>query len=611
MASIAQKHKVLTREFLETIPHVPGVYLMEDREKKIIYVGKARDLRKRLASYARFQGAEHSKTAAMVSRIASIETILTRTEKEALILESSLIKKHKPKYNVILRDDKSYPYIKVTVNETWPRVLMTRRKAKDGARYFGPYSSVGAMWATLKLIGDMFPLRRCKGRELRPRSRPCLNYQMKGCLAPCAGKADPNVYQGMVKDVLALLEGRNRELSTRIEEKMNRAVTELRFEDAAIYRDQLQALAATLEKQVVAGSRFGEMDVFGFARTGPSVAATILSVRHGAVLGHRSYFLAEPLGEDDEVLAEIIKRYYGESEDIPRELVVPFLPEDHELLADWLADCRQTRVAVRAPRRGDLLRLLEMARANADQVFADREKQERTWEVLARSLMKVLVLGRRPERIECLDISNLGGGEAVGSLVCFEKGLKSAGRYRHYRIRTVSGPDDYKMMAEVLERRLARGLEEDDLPDLLLLDGGKGQLAVGVKVAAELGISDRLEFAAIAKEKKEEGEKLFRPGRKNPILLDRHSRLLLFLMKVRDESHRYGITFHRRLRRKKALASELDDIPGVGPDRKKMLLKSLGSLARVKGASVEELLRVPGIGPELARTIHNRLRGGE
>jgi len=608
MSQTRQDHHILNQDFLKTIPNSPGVYLMINKAGKVIYAGKALDLRKRLASYARFQGAVHSKTGVMVSRIARVETILTRTEKEALILEASLIKQHRPKYNVILRDDKNYPLIKVTVGEAWPRVIMTRRRIKDKSRYFGPFSSAAAMWSTIRLLQSLFPLRRCKGAEVEKRSRPCLNFQMKKCPAPCMGKVDAGLYQEMVRDVLMILEGRNRELAHKLKERMSLAVSRLRFEEAAFYRDQLRALEETLEKQIVAGAGALELDVFGFVRQGPSVAISIITVRHGRVLGQQVFFLAEPVGEDDEVLAESVKRYYEETDFIPREILFPMLPDDHQLLGEWLSELKKQQVVFKVPVRGDKTRLIDMAQANAKQVFAEKDAKEKSWDVLASSLVKTLHLRRRPDRIECLDISNISGQQAVGALVCFEKGEKSGKRYRHFKIRTVPGPDDYRMMAEVLERRLKRGIDEDDLPDLLMVDGGKGQLHVAVNMVRRFALDDRIELLGIAKEKGQEGEKLYRPGRKNPILLPRHSPLLLFLMRIRDESHRYGITFHRRLRHKSAFSSELDNICGVGPARKKKLLSCFGSLAKLKNASIAELAAVSGIGHDLARSIHDFFR---
>lgn len=605
MSENNEQHKILNSRFLRAIPHSPGVYLMKNKAGKVIYVGKARDLRKRLASYARFQGVEHGKTAVLVSRIAGLETILTLSEKEALILEASLIKKHRPKYNVILRDDKNYPFIKVTVNETWPRLVMTRRRSRDKARYFGPFSSIGAMWATIRLLHSLFPLRRCKGSEVGMRSRPCLNYQMKNCLGPCVGKADPELYRDMVRDVIMVLEGKNRELTHKLKEKMNDAVVSLRFEDAAMYRDQLAALAETLEKQIVDAESGLELDVFGYERKGASVAVAILSVRQGRVLGRQAFYLAEPVGEEREVLAEIIRRYYMEVDFIARELLFPFLPEDRDLLGEWLSERRNGPVHLRVPQRGDKLRLVEMARANAAQIFSERDKKEKTWTALADQLVKGLHLNRSPERIECLDISNISGKQAVGSLVSFHQGEKYGAGYRRYRIQSGDEPDDYRMMAEVIGRRLEKGLAEDSLPDLFMVDGGKGQLNIAVNLVKNYGLDDRIELVGIAKDKDGEGEKLYRPGRKNAIMLPRHAPLLLFLMRIRDEAHRFGITFHRQLRHKESFTSAIDAVPGIGPATKKKLLTTFGSLAGVKKASVEELAQVPGVGPALARAIYD------
>ena len=605
------EHQVIDTQFLKTVSEQPGVYLMISRQDKVLYVGKARNIRKRLASYGRWGGADHSKTSVLLKQLAHIETIITRTEKEALILEATLIKKHRPKYNVILRDDKNYPYIKITVEEEWPRLLMTRRKINDGSRYFGPYSSSSAMWNTIKFLNSLFPLRRCKGKELRIRTRPCLNHQMGRCLAPCMGAVKADLYKEMVHDVLLVLEGRDRHLMAKIERKMDQASKELRFEDAALYRDQLAALKKTLEKQLVVGSRKQDQDIYGFMRQGQSVAVSIVAVRQGVVSGHRSFYLPEPVGDDQEVMSEVIKRFYSEASTIPKEIIIPFTADDQSSLEEWLSDERGSLVKFKVPKRGDLVKLLDMAAINAKQVFADQENRKRSWQVMADGLVKTLHLSKKPEKIECLDISNIGGQQAVGSLVCFEKGEKLKKKYRHYRIKTVEGPDDYSMMAEVLERRFARGVKDDDLPDLLMVDGGKGQLNIALRIAKQFFQHEKIELLGIAKEKNEEGEKIYRPGRKNPVLLPQHSPYLLYLMNIRDESHRYGITLHRRLRRKKTLSSGLDAISGVGPGRKKELLRALGSLKRIKKASIDELTGVVGIGRELASEIYSHFRSEE
>ena len=596
---------MFAEDYLQSVPHSPGVYMMLDGKSVILYVGKAKDLFKRLSSYARFSGAEHNKTAIMLSKVRKVDTIITRTEKEALILESSLIKKHRPRYNVILRDDKSYPLIKVTVQEDWPRVFMTRRRRKDGARYFGPYSSPQAMWATLKLIGELFPLRRCTGSSLRPRKRPCLNRQMGKCLAPCAGLADRQLYQEHVRKIIMVLEGRNQDLIADISSKMHTASENLEFEQAASLRDQIRSLAKTLEKQVISAEHGRDRDVFGFSRKDAAVAVTVLFIRSGLISGSRSFFLAEPYGEDQAILAQVLHQFYDQETAVPPEILLPFLPEDELLLTERFSDLSGRTVNLTVPRRGDRLRLIDMAEANARQIFEERDNKEQSWQSLSRILQKKLHLDRPADRIECLDISNIGGKLAVGSLVCFEHGEPSSRDYRHYKIRTVEGPDDYAMMAEVLERRFTKAMEESSLPDLFIVDGGKGQLGVAMRVAHDLGITEDLDWIGIAKEKEDEGEKLFKPGRKNPILLPPHSPVLLFLMRIRDEAHRFGITFHRKLRQKSTLASQLDQIPGIGSDRKKRLLKQLGSLKRIQNASPETLAGVKGIGPELAREIYD------
>ena len=596
----------LSAEFLATVSHGPGVYQMLGRTR-VLYVGKARDLRKRLSQYAHFSGPPHAKTAVMLSHVQRVETILTTTEKEALILEASLIKQHRPRYNVILRDDKNYPLIKVTTREEWPRVVVTRRRLRDGNRYFGPYASSTAMRSTLQMLYNQFPLRRCK--TVRERSRPCLNFQMGRCLAPCAGRVDAADYQRMVRDVLLILEGRIDQVVGELTAKTEQAAEALRFEQAAVYRDQIRALARTTEHQAIVADHHLDQDVFGIHRQDASVGIALLFVRGGMITGAQTFFLPEPLGEDDSLLSQTILQYYSTERQPPRELLLPFALEDAEPIGERLAELREGPVALLAPQRGKRMQLMQMAAANAAQIFSERAKKEQSWATLAAALQARLRLERQPEVIECVDISNLQGKQAVGSLVSFVHGDKAAGRYRHYRIRSQDTPDDYAMMGEVLARRLEKGLERDDLPDLLLLDGGKGQLQVAMAALARFDLGGRIDLVAIAKEKAEEGEKLFRPGRKNPVLLPAHSPVLLYLMRIRDEAHRFGITFHRRLRGREQLQSRLDAIEGIGPKRKQQLLRTLGSLRRVAEADLDTLAAVPGIGPELARQIHTSLHG--
>ena len=598
----------LSAAFLTTVNHGPGVYQMLSR-REVLYVGKARDLRKRLSQYAHYAGSPSSKTAVMLSHVTRVETILTTTEKEALVLEASLIKRHRPRYNVILRDDKAYPLIKVSVQDEWPRVSVTRKRIRDGNRYFGPYVSVSAMRLTLQLIYSQFPLRRC--RTVRERSRPCLNYQMGRCLAPCAGKVSREEYGQMVNAVLSILEGKVDLVRRLLEEKMRGAAEALAFEQAVLYRDQLAALMKTTERQVVAAGHELDQDVFGLHRQGAAVGIALLFVRGGMITGAQQFFLADPIGEDGALLAQMLLQYYSALRQPPRELLLPCVPDDEELIGERLAELREGVVRLSTPQRGERMQLMQMAAANAAQLFSEEAKRRESWQVLSQAMMQKLKLGQVPDHIECLDISNLQGKQAVGSLVCFVQGEKEARLFRHYRIRTKESPDDYAMMREVLERRLEKGEKEKKLPSMLLLDGGKGQLQVAVEVLSRFNLLTQIDLVAIAKEKQEEGEKLFRPGRKNPIVLPAHSPVLLYLMRIRDEAHRFGITFHRRLRGKEQLVSELDQIPGVGPQRKKLLLKNFGSVKRIKAAHKEELAAVPGIGPDLAESIVRQLSGAK
>ncbi|MEA2083307.1 MAG: excinuclease ABC subunit UvrC [Thermodesulfobacteriota bacterium] len=601
------KNYPITSEFLSSVPHQSGVYIMKDDAGRTLYVGKAGDLRKRLASYSRSDVQRSGKTVVMLKKVSRIETILTGTEKEALILEASLIKRHSPRYNITLRDDKNYPSIKVTVKEEWPRVLMSRRRVRDGSRYFGPYSSSSAMKETLNYLNTLFPLRQCKGKNIRQRKRPCLNFQMDRCPAPCTGRADRRKYLDRVKGVLMALEGRNRELIRELESGMKKASDDLNFEEAALLRDRIKAIRDTLEKQSMVAPHFKDQDAFGFFKKGTAVSVFVLFVRNGIVSGQRSFFFPDPVGEDSEILAQVVERYYGNENYVPHEVLVSQIISGKDLVSEWLCDLKGSRVSLRFPERGLGLKLIRMAEINAGQLLEEREKKAESWKALSRAVKKQLKLAREPFWIECLDISNIGGDAAVGSLVSFSDGKEDKKNYRHYRIRSVSGPDDYAMMYEVLARRFKRALEEKTFPDLLMVDGGKGQLNTALSVFSEMGFVGKLDVAAIAKEGAGVGEKLYRPGRKNPILLKNYDPVLLFLMRIRDESHRYGITFHRRLRRKQVMKSKLDLIPGVGPARKNALLKSLGSLKKIEQASIDELVSVNGIGHELAVQIHSFL----
>jgi excinuclease ABC subunit C len=470
-----------TAEFLRSVPNRSGVYIMKNRHGQILYVGKAKNLRKRVSSYQRVNSKVSPKTVLLVGKIATIETIQTHTEKEAFILEASLIKKHRPKFNIELKDDKSYPSIKVTLGEEWPRVYMTRRRIKDGSRYFGPYSSAGAMHNTLNIINRLFPLRRCKGKHIKKRKRPCLNYQMGRCLAPCSGKVEKKQYRQMVDNVLMVLQGKNRKLQVQLETEMQRAAEILEFEKAALVRDQVHALVKTLEKQVVVSNLDRDQDVFGYVRKGAGVGIAIINVRQGIVCGQQVFFLIDPIGNDNEVLGEVIRQYYNREQFVPDELLLPAKITDYVHLAEWLGDTSGKGVGLRVPKRGEGLKLLEMAASNAEQVHIDQENKERNWQELARNMQAKLHLHLFPARVECLDISNIGGKQPVGSLVCFVEGDKTPKEYRHYSISGAHEPDDYRMMNEVLTRRFKTEGKVAVLPDLLVIDGGKGHLNVAQK----------------------------------------------------------------------------------------------------------------------------------
>ncbi len=391
-------------DLIASTPHSPGVYLMLDKKSAVLYVGKAKDLFKRLSSYLRSAGSDHNKTSIMLSQVRKVDTIITRTEKEALILEASLIKKHGPKYNIILRDDKNYPLIKITTQEQWPRVMMVRRRLKDGARYFGPYSSSSAMWATLRLISKLFPLRRCKGSKLKLRKRPCLNHQMGQCQAPCAGLANKKTYTENVTKSIMILEGRNKDLIAQLKKQMQFFAENLDFEQAAKKRDQIQALSRTLEKQIIVADHTRDQDIFGFTRKDAAVAVAIIILRGGVISGSRSYFLPDPYGDDQAILSQLLTQFYFHGENIPKELILPFTLPDNDLFVERFSELRQTKVTISIPQRGDKIQLLQMAQTNSEQILEEKEMKEKSWTSLASVYLKKLKLQREPESIECLDI---------------------------------------------------------------------------------------------------------------------------------------------------------------------------------------------------------------
>lgn len=598
-------------------PTLPGVYLMQGEAGEILYVGKAKNLRSRLRSYFSVEGDGRAHIRFLMNRVREIETIVTDTEKEALILENTLIKKHRPRYNIQLRDDKTYVSIRLDPHEEFPALQVVRKVQRDGALYFGPYSSGSAVRETLKEIYRLFPLRHYPLATCRRRGRPCLFHQIGQCSAPCYGKIDRQQYHELVRGVTALLSGRESEVLTLLRERMGAAAAAMRFEEAATLRDQIRAIEQTVERQKVVEVGGGDQDVVGVHREGGEVEIAVLFIRQGKLIGRRSFALEWRLDEA-ELLSSFLQQFYGREVFIPDQVLLPFPLEDADTLGEWLSERKGKRAAVLAPRRGEKLRLVELAARNASESFRERGSRREAREAVLAEIGERLQLARLPRRMECFDISNVQGRQSVGSMAVLLDGEPAKGEYRHFRIRSVEGADDYASLYEVLKRRLSRSLAEQNLPDFILIDGGKGQLSVLSAVLEELGLVGAIDAAGIAKSRvianvrgkvvEKSEERFFLPGRKNPVLLRQGSPALFLLERLRDEAHRFAITHHRKLRGKAALHSALEDIAGVGPARRQMLLKYFGSLRRVREASLEELLAVPGLPDSVARVVYDRLR---
>jgi len=601
-------------EKLAGLPSRPGVYLMRDRSAKVIYVGKAKDLRARVRGY--FNAPDgRSQIAFLVRRVDDIDTLVTSNDKEALILENNLIKQYKPRYNIRLKDDKSYLSIKVTTQHPWPRILATRKIVKDGNRYFGPFSSAVAARETIDIIEKHFQLRNCTDHNFRNRSRPCLQYQIKRCTGPCVLPVDPEVYREQVRQAMLFIEGKEHELIAELKQRMQEKSDALEFETAARIRDQIQAVETTLEKQRMVAHWGSDQDIFGLYREGGFIEVQVLWVRQGKLTGSQSYSLEDLEFPDEEVMASLLTQFYQGQRFIPDEIFLPVELEDREVRAEYLGERKGKRIDILCPQRGDKRRLVEMAQENARQNFADRHDQEKAREKMLQELQAQLRLKNYPQRIECFDISMIHGAHAVGSMVTFIGGEPDKNLFRHFRIRTIdasSGGDDFGMMLEMLKRRFSRGKEEADLPDLIVVDGGKGQLAMALAAMEEVGI-DGVEAVGLAKmrvqtaprsaEIERSEERVFLPGQSNPVVLRRNSNALFLLQRVRDEAHRFAITHHRKLRAKQTLSSVLDEIPGVGGARKRALLRAFGSIKRIEQASLEELLKVPSINQRLAEDV--------
>ena len=589
-------------EKLKLLPDSPGVYIMKDAHGKIIYVGKAVVLKNRVRQYFQSSRSQAPKVRAMVSHIADFETIMTANEVESLILEANLIKKHRPRYNIRLKDDKSYPYVKVTVQEDFPRVFITRRVMHDGARYFGPYTNVTALRDSLKLLRRLFPLRTCR---IMP-ERPCLEYHIKRCLAPCVGKVSQEDYGAMIRAVLLFLEGRTDDVERALERRMQRAAGAYHFEIAARLRDQLAAVRAAAQRQnIVTGA--GDQDAIGMARSSVGVCVQIFFIRNGKMIGREHFLLRGSEEESDvDVLRAFLEQYYNQATFVPREVLLPqvLADADREVIQNWLSEKKGGgRVVLLTPQRGTKRDLIVMATGNAEKFLADEQTRQSLSDQqtmgAVEELGRYLGLEKAPYRMECFDISHNQGQETVASMVVFEGGLPKKSDYRRFKIKSAEGkPDDFLSMREVTTRRYV-GLPEEELPDLIVIDGGKGQLSSALEIIRmEAGHKD-VPVVGLAKQ----FELIFTEGRPDPVELPRRSASLYLIQRIRDEAHRFAITFHRKLRSKRNLVSVLDHIVGVGPKRRQSLWTHFGTLDKIKAASIEELAAAPGMNRPAAEAV--------
>jgi len=604
------------KEFIETIvkrlPHRPGVYLMKDASKTIIYVGKAVDLSNRVRSY--FQNTEkHTpKTQRMVERIADIDYFVAGSEEEALILELNLIKQHRPQYNILLKDDKSFPYIKVSLNEKWPRVFSTRRYEQDGGRYFGPFSSGKSVKHTLKVLKSIFPYRQCT-REIKGNAlRPCLEYHMGRCLAPCTGQADRKEYDDIIREAILFLEGKREPVIRDLKKRMNAAAEAMDYEKAASLRDQIQAIENVIEGEKTAAVIRGDEDVIAFMQDGDTAYAQVLFIRNSKMTGREGFLLRGAQQEEPkEVMTSFIKQYYSSAMQVPPLLLLQYPVEDTPVLKEWLKKRRGGVVEIQVPQRGNRKQLVDMAAENARQGLEQMKIKELSSALKAEDalteLQRELGLPKVPVRMEAYDISNIQGTSAVGSMVVFENGKPVPAHYRRFKIRAVEGANDYAMLREVLQRRFKhreKSAENDTWaikPDLILIDGGKGQLNAVVEAAGEIG--KELSIISLAKE----NEEIYLPGKKEPLILDRASPGLQLLQRLRDEAHRFAITYFSNVHRHKTFTSSLDGIPGIGPKRKSALLRRFGSIQRIREATVEELTAATGMSRVQAEKIKELL----
>ncbi|MHB9072398.1 MAG: excinuclease ABC subunit UvrC [Desulfobaccales bacterium] len=595
---------------MPNIPRGSGVYLFKDANGKVLYVGKAVNLKNRLLSYLKMPERHNPRTALMLQKMARVDVILTPTGREALILERNLIKEHRPRYNVMLRDDKNYLCLRLDLKETFPALRFVRRFNPDGALYFGPYASAGMARETLKVMKQAFGMRTCKERRLAPRSRPCLEYQLAHCLGPCAGCVSDADYQQAVQEAVLFLKGTGKGLLKRLKVQMEQAAADLDFERAAILRDRITAITHTLERQDMARPNFKDQDVLGLAEDAGQAAVVVLVVRAGLVSGSREYFFSE-LPLDGDLLGAFLRQYYAEGRPLPEELLLPAEVPDHQLLEALFSDEKGSRVRLLVAPGGEKARLLAMAADNAREALRRRTTPPAP-NVALGDLKNRLHLPQPPSRLECLDISTLQGEQPVGALVAFTDGVPDKSRYRRFKIREVAGQDDYAMLREVVGRHY--GKEGQQLPDLLVVDGGRGQLNVVTQTLKEMGLA-KIRVVGLAKATEQDGrpvrDRLFLPGRKNPLFPPANAPGWLLLLRLRDETHRFAITYHRKRARKEMLASVLDRIPGIGPVRRKRLLQHFPNIEALKVASVEELAAIPSFNQSIAKNIKELLVSGE
>jgi excinuclease ABC subunit C len=607
---------IVLKEKMTSAPRFPGVYIMKDAQGKIIYVGKANDLKSRVSSY--FTGKDTRPMAPfLVARVHDIDFITTSTEKEALILENNLIKRHRPRYNVTLRDDKTYYHLSLDPAERFPRLQLVRKRLNDAALYFGPYPSGLAAKETLRFVQQVFPLRSCRNRDFKLRPRPCLEYQMGRCLAPCKGLVDEKSYRKLVESVVAFLQGHRRELISDLKKQMNEASQDLNYEEAACLRDRITFLEHALEKQNVDWGVEKDQDIVGLYEQDDNYQICILFVREGKLLGSKSFVPIKVKTDTVEVVSSCLIQYYDSDAGIPDEIIIPCRLTDEQVIIEWLTEKKNRKVTLTVPSIGTKNALLDMANDNARNLWEAAHKSRQQKTAALQILQEKLSLSKLPRRMECYDISNISGKHAVGSMVVFQDGEPDKNSYRRYRIKTLSEPDDYTMMYEVISRRFA---SRENLPDLVVVDGGKGQLNVALLVLKDLKI--KIDVIGLAKEERatpsgkgiikkkvaKSEDRVYLPGRKDAVFLSSWPQALRMLQQVRDEAHRFALNYHHQVKQKSDLLSVLDNIPDVGEARKRTLLKHFGSGKQVKEASLDELQKVQGIGKELAEKIYNALR---